>query len=127
MCYALSTKTNYTQRRHSHEKHNTGHQVLSSDCSLRIFILPYRRTSRNRYRITSASLTKNAQRTHLDTLRRSSIGNGLCQSAKVLLRPSQVTFERWLSVFWASYLRWRCIVSKIPWIIFRFLCPVFVD
>ena len=34
MCYALSTQTNHTQRRLSHEKHNTGHQVLSSDSFL---------------------------------------------------------------------------------------------
>ena len=34
MCYALSSKLNHTQRRLSHEKHNTGHQVLSSDSFL---------------------------------------------------------------------------------------------
>jgi len=34
LCYALSTQTNHTQRRLSHEKHNTGHQVLSSDSFL---------------------------------------------------------------------------------------------
>jgi len=34
LCYALSTPTNHTQRRLSHEKHNTRHQVLSSDSFL---------------------------------------------------------------------------------------------
>ena len=43
--------------------------------SLRISISPHRRMSRNRYRITSVSLTKNDRRTHLGTSRQSSIGN----------------------------------------------------
>ena len=52
----------------------------SKSNSLRISILPHRRTSRNKYPIISASLTKNARRTGLDTLRRSSIENGLRQA-----------------------------------------------
>lgn len=62
--------------------------------SLRISILPHRRTFRNRYPITFASLTKNARRTRLDTLRRSSIGNGLRPSENMLPRPSQVMFDK---------------------------------
>ena len=44
-----------------------------------------------------------------------------------LPQQSQVMFERSLSVFCVSYLRWICMIFKISWIIFRFLCPVFVD
>ena len=66
--------------------------------SLRISILPHRRTSRNRHPITSTSSAKNARRTRLDTLRRNGIGNGLRLSENMLPRPLRVMFERLLSV-----------------------------